>query len=127
MSLNLTSSKKFDGTPKYHMYNYSTMKSLSMCLGCGYNKNPIGEVYGVKNLTPSNLSLLTLLSLLESCFACVNANQGVGLIIIAVVVAAFFIYGKLREKSSARASRISARWKSRKTKNPKWRRRKTWE
>jgi DNA primase large subunit len=41
----LSRSRKPDGSPKYRMYNCSTMKSLSMCLGCGYNKNPIGMVY----------------------------------------------------------------------------------
>jgi len=37
----LKRSRKSDGAPKYRMYKCSTMKSLNMCLGCGYDKNPV--------------------------------------------------------------------------------------
>jgi len=38
----LKRSRKPDGTPRYRMYKCSTMKSLNMCLGCGYDRSPIG-------------------------------------------------------------------------------------
>jgi hypothetical protein len=49
----LERSRKPDGTPKYRMYKCSTMKSLNMCLGCGYGKNPVSWV--LKSLEPARL------------------------------------------------------------------------
>jgi hypothetical protein len=55
----------------------------------------------------------------------VERIQGVGLIIIAVVVAAFFLYGEYRERPSTRS--LSSKWKNRKSRKVRWRRKKTWD
>jgi hypothetical protein len=86
---------------------------------------PSEEVSGGTPTIQQPPSQAPLLPPPEELQKAVERIQGAGLIIIAVVVAAFFLYGEYRERPSTRS--LSDKWKNRKSRKVRWKRKKTWD